>query len=229
MPTPKQLAANRRNAQKSTGPRTSAGQEKVSQNSRTHGLCGAFTVLESENQAQYDDLLERYLQAEQPADDVERELVAKMARHTWMSERAVRLQEACFLVQPLTPEDSANGKQGICVRADIDVYIRYQAAHDRAYQRAANELAKRRKERRQAEIGFASQERKQREEARREAEESRKSERHAIAVATAKLRNQREEIKFGDYLAKVLPPNLDFPSLNPLSSAAAPNTTPPCK
>ena len=220
MSTPKQRAANRANAQKSTGPRTSAGQEKVSQNSRKHGLCGAFTVLASESQAEYDDLLERFLRSEQPADDVERELVAKMARSTWLSERAVRLQEACFLVQPLTPEDSANGKQGICVRVDIDVYIRYQAAHDRAYQRAANELAKRRKDRRQAEFGFVSQKRK-------EAAETRQAEKHSVHLATAQLRKQREEMRLGDAIAKMLPPNFDLNDPNAAFSAAAPRSNPP--
>jgi hypothetical protein len=191
----RKLAANRANAQKSTGPSSSAGREKVSQNSRKHGLCGAFKVLECESQAEYDDLLERYLQSEQPADDVERELVAKMVRHTWTSERAVRLQEACFLVQPRTAEDKANGKEGICVRADLDLYIRYQTAQDRAYQRAAQELARRRKERLQAEVGFASQKRAQAQEEDRHKQQAQRDELHAYKLVTAEVRlhEQRQQ------------------------------------
>ncbi len=55
----RKLAANRANAQKSTGPRSTIGKQTVSQNSRKHGLCGAFKVLEGESQAGYDGLLER--------------------------------------------------------------------------------------------------------------------------------------------------------------------------
>jgi len=38
MATQKQIEANRRNAQRSTGPRTAEGKARASQNSRTHGL-----------------------------------------------------------------------------------------------------------------------------------------------------------------------------------------------
>lgn len=42
MATEKQIAANRRNAQKSTGPRTTEGKETVSRNAVTHGLTSAL-------------------------------------------------------------------------------------------------------------------------------------------------------------------------------------------
>jgi hypothetical protein len=41
MATEKQVAANRRNAQRSTGPRTAAGKSNSSRNSFRHGLSGA--------------------------------------------------------------------------------------------------------------------------------------------------------------------------------------------
>src|SRR5581483_6469297 len=41
--------ANRANAQKSTGPLTEIGRERVSRNARKHGLTGAFEVLEGED------------------------------------------------------------------------------------------------------------------------------------------------------------------------------------
>ncbi len=186
----RKLAANRANAQRSTGPQSASGKEAVSQNRTTHGLCGRFRVLASENQAEYDDLLHRFLQSEQPLDDVERELVAKMARHTWLSERAIRFQEACFLHQPQTAEQHIPDNQGsvrhsIGVVKDIDVYLRYQASHDRAYQRAANELAKRRNDRRLARRGFESQERATAEEIRREERQAQRAELHHLKVATA--------------------------------------------
>jgi hypothetical protein len=142
MPVSKRkLEANRRNAQKSCGPTSRAGKVVSAQNRIAHGLCGKFIVLESECQEDYNDLLERFMQTEKPVDDVERELVAKMARHTWMSERAVRLQEGCILPQPRTEQEAAEGYVNVAVRSDLDLYIRYQTANDRAYARAAAELA----------------------------------------------------------------------------------------
>jgi hypothetical protein len=140
------LEANRENAQKSSGPTSRAGRARAAQNAIKHGLCSKFFVLESENQDEYNALLQRFIDAEKPIDDVEYELVAKMARSTWMSERAVRCQNACFQHHPQTDDHKAESKQNISVREDLDKYLRYQTTHDRAYARAAAELAKRRVE-----------------------------------------------------------------------------------
>ena len=188
----RKLAANRKNAQKSTGPSSTAGKETVSNNAIQHGLCGRFRVLPCEDQAEYNHLVRRFLQAEQPADDVERELVAKMARHTWLSERSIRFQEACFLFQPATPEQQANERQSCGVMKDIHVYVRYQAAHDRAYARASAELARRRKDRQLAERGFESQKRAAAEEERRQKRQSQRDELHPYKVATAELQLEQQ-------------------------------------
>ena len=212
----RKLAANRANAQNSTGPRSAAGLEKVSQNRTVHGLCGRFKVLPSEDQAEYDDLLRRFLHAEQPADDVERELVAKMARHTWLSERSMRFQEACFLFQPQTPEQQANERQSVGVLKDIGVYLRYQAHHDRAYQRAANELAKRRKDRSLAARGFESQERKRKQETRADAQEERRGTRqkqhdelHRYKVAASEFRFEQQRERSFKANSAVHDPEID--------------------
>ena len=178
----RKLEANRRNAQKSSGPTSAVGKARAAQNRISHGLCGKFYVLESESQDDYNDLLERFMKAENPIDDVERELVAKMARHTWMSERAVRLQNACFRPQPRT-EQEKEGYANIAVRSDLDLYLRYQTTNDRAYARAAAELAKRRKERQLAERGFESQKRAAAEEGRREKRQIQRDVRHHTALA----------------------------------------------
>ena len=153
------LEANRENAQKSSGPKSRVGRARAAQNAIKHGLCSKFFVLESENQEHYNALLQRFIDAEKPADDIEYELVAKMVRSTWMSERAVRCQNACFQHQPQTEAEKAESRQGVYVLADLDKFLRYQTTHDRAYARAAAELAKRRKERAAQERGFVSQQR----------------------------------------------------------------------
>ncbi|MFC1737810.1 hypothetical protein ACFL1G_02025 [Planctomycetota bacterium] len=49
MSTEAQILANRRNAQKSTGPRTPRGKAIVSQNAITHGLSARQAVISSES------------------------------------------------------------------------------------------------------------------------------------------------------------------------------------
>jgi hypothetical protein len=215
MPVSKrQLAANRANAQKSTGPTSAAGKEAVSHNAFKHGLCGKFHVLSCEDQSEYDDLFNGFMETEKPFDDVERELVAKMARHTWMSERAVRCQEACFLVQPQTPEEEANRQDGIAVRTDLEMYLRYQAAHDRAYQRASNEVTKRRNERRKAETALFRRNGVERQEERRKAVEIRRAEVHTARMKLAEKKLEGQEMKnlltsaaVAGQLHAVLPPH----------------------
>ena len=216
MPTPKQIAANRRNAEKSTGPKSVETKAKVAQNGVKHGLCAKFRVLEEvEKQENFDAFLNKLMEDEQPVGQAEIELVVKMAEHTWVAKRALRAQNHCFSLQPKTAEQAKNGDIPVEVEVQpLELYMRYHAAHDRAYQRASAELQKRKKARLLAEIGFASQKRA-------EAEESRKAERHAVQIATAKMRKQREEMKLCDAIAKMLPPNFDLSSLDRAFPAAA--------
>ena len=111
-----------------------------------------------------------------------------------LAERATRFQEACFIVMPRTAEQRANLEAEMAVRPELERYMRYQAHHNREYARASAELLKRRKERRQLEIGFESQERAAAQEQRREANENRRVERHKTAVAIDETKLERELI-----------------------------------
>ncbi|MGH9654911.1 MAG: hypothetical protein ACRD6B_15760 [Bryobacteraceae bacterium] len=215
MATAKQIAANRRNSQKSTGPKSVETKAKVAQNGTKHGLCAKFRVLkEVEKQENYDNFLNKLIEDEQPVGQAEIELVVKMAEHTWLAKRALRMQNSCFAPEPKTPEEAKIGAIPVSLDPrELECYVRYHAAQDRAYQRASTELQKRKKARQLAEIGFASQKRA-------EAEESRKAEKHAVHIATANLRKQREEMKLGDAIAKILPPDFDLSSLDQVLSAA---------
>lgn len=54
MATEAQILANRRNAQKSTGPRTPQGKAAVSQNAVKHGLLARQDVINLESQADFE-------------------------------------------------------------------------------------------------------------------------------------------------------------------------------
>jgi hypothetical protein len=93
MATRRQIAANRRNARRSTGPRTPEGKARVAQNSATHGLYSKTNVLISigETEAEYQACLHYQTQQSRPHDAGELALVETMAACMWKRERAWNL------------------------------------------------------------------------------------------------------------------------------------------
>ncbi len=66
MATAAQIAANRRNAQHSTGPRTGEGKAAVRLNSLTHGLRAQEVLLPDEDPAVFEELRESFQQQFNP-------------------------------------------------------------------------------------------------------------------------------------------------------------------
>ena len=160
MATAKQTAANRKNAQHSTGPTSQEGLEASSWiNAWRHGLAvkdhERFGILYDENSDKFDELLSRLTQEHDPTTETEVILVRHMAQSEWLRARALSLQADC-VQDGLAKEDVAK----------LGVLIRYQTTHERAFHRSLKELQSLRKERRNLEIGFESQKLKQATEAR---------------------------------------------------------------
>jgi hypothetical protein len=87
-------------------------------------------------------------------------------------------------------------------RKDLELYIRYQASHDRAYQRYAAELRKFQAELKKAEIGFESQKRREAQdvraaaqETRRENGEKRRQEHHESTVSLNQARLEYQQMQ----------------------------------
>jgi len=92
----KQLDANRRNAEKSTGPRTPEGKATVSLNALQHGLRARRTVIPGENDEAFAQLCAS-LEAEwQPSTPTERALVEQMATTQWILARLARRECEAF-------------------------------------------------------------------------------------------------------------------------------------
>ena len=143
-----QLAANRANAQHSTGPTSEAGREKSSRNATTHGLSGAFRILGWEDGEQFKELVLSLYNEHKPVTDSERRLVDSMTQHFWLMQRALTLQEQ-LLAQPELDHKT------------FSLYLRYQTTNERAYYRAKREFATQRKEQSKQQNGFESQKRQQ--------------------------------------------------------------------
>jgi len=149
MSTDAQLAANRANAQLSTGPTSEAGLAAIAHNNFRHGLTSTFVVLPSEDGAAYDDLVLNLNLEFSPSTETEEILVTGMAQHHWQSQRAMRLQQP-LLAPALETGVAADAKQ-------LGLYLRYQSTHDRAYHKALSQLLRLRSDRRRSQIGFDSQ------------------------------------------------------------------------
>ncbi|MCP4263055.1 MAG: hypothetical protein GY774_36915 [Planctomycetes bacterium] len=92
MTTEAQIIANRRNAKKSTGPRTNKGKTAISQNAVKHGLRGLQTVISSENQADFELYRDRMLSELAPAGSMESMLAERIVSLSWRLKRAGRIQ-----------------------------------------------------------------------------------------------------------------------------------------
>jgi hypothetical protein len=106
--------------------------------------------------------------------------------------RAVRFQNACFLVQPRTEKEKARGTADVAVRTDLALHLRYQTTHDRAYSRAAADLHKHRERKRLAEIGFEREKRAQADEIRKQNQERRRQNEELRREHSAQNRQNRE-------------------------------------
>jgi hypothetical protein len=146
MATPAQIAANRANAQRSTGPRTEEGKLSASQNALRHGLCSGIPIMHDEGDLNYDHLLDALREEFQPVSPNEEILVYKMAEHFFYGKRA-----AYLLAEQLDSNDGGDDNA-----REIGLMMRYHAASDRGYYRALSELRKVQKERPLQEIGSVS-------------------------------------------------------------------------
>ena len=177
MSTQAQILANQANAQLSSGPKTESGKAISSKNNFRHGLTGPFVVLGWESQDQYRALRDELFAEHQPTTITEEALVDDMAQSHWLRKRAVVLQHMCFDSDVAMVEEPK----------DLALYLRYQATHDRAFYKALNQLQKLRAEKRKAEIGFVSQQRRAADEERRTLNDQRKQ--------AHETRRENEEIR----------------------------------
>jgi hypothetical protein len=96
MATKKQIAANRRNAKKSTGPRTPEGKAKSAQNATKHGLLSRQALLADENEAEFVELRMQIHGELAPMGALETVLVNRIAAQQWRLARVPALEAELF-------------------------------------------------------------------------------------------------------------------------------------
>ena len=159
MATLKQIDANRRNAQKSTGPRTDAGRAAVRFNGLTHGLTAETLVLTGESQADFESLLASFEAEHDPATPTEVALVSQLTMAAWRLRRGFHAEASYLTKRILDTRDSANrdytnldASDHIAIAMDrsaqtLNNFSRYESRLERSFYRALNELQRLRKQR----------------------------------------------------------------------------------
>lgn len=159
MPTSeKKIAANRANAQKSTGPKTAEGKARSSRNATCHGLNSKEAVIQNENPDEFEALRRDLLDAYRPADAAESTLVEEVAACFWRLKRVRSMETEAFKLH-CRMSDPILGFG--CGEADFDRIRRYMSTIERAYHRAIDKLQQTQRLRAAREcgpeVGFVSQ------------------------------------------------------------------------
>jgi hypothetical protein len=165
----KQLAANRANAQKSTGPKTQTGKARSAMNSIKHGLATAtVTIVRLEDPKEVGRLIADAVAVYRPVNSQELRAVERIALEQQAMFRSHRLEAGIFtsrlnealdrdhLLFPMTADMTNNIDVAIEQNRNyalaegfdkmarnsttLPLMIRYQAHHERQYRRAIEEF-----------------------------------------------------------------------------------------
>jgi hypothetical protein len=93
------INANRKNAARSTGPRTPAGKSSASKNALRHGLLAKIASLPEADQAEYRTLLEGIEDNWEPKGAMEDELVAQITECAWRNRRLLQVECEAYTYQ----------------------------------------------------------------------------------------------------------------------------------
>jgi hypothetical protein len=163
MPTEKQIAANRQNALRSTGPITPAGKAICAQNARRHQSLAGATVLGSESSRRFLTHITRFYREYRPKTPTEQALVDIMATARWRMQRMAGLEVAAvdYQYQKLRTPDFDKLDVTICATLayreltensrNLDTIYRFEGRLHRQFDRALERLRQLRAERAQAE------------------------------------------------------------------------------
>ncbi len=149
MLTENQLEANRRNALRSTGPRTARGKAHTARNATRHGLNSRELLLPGEDAQQF-ARLQRGVRTElRPQGEVESFLAQRAAAGMWRLNRLLRV-EAHLFGEPEVPALVKGEGPGAVFRCETQLnanafatLLRYETEIERGVYRALHEIERR--------------------------------------------------------------------------------------
>jgi hypothetical protein len=119
MTSHRQIEANRRNALRSTGPRTEVGKQASRRNAVRHGLTAETVISALEDAADY-KAFEAAITADYDARSaVERELVLRLASVLWRLRRATMMEAGLFEIQAENLDYYRKNRELLSISPDI--------------------------------------------------------------------------------------------------------------
>lgn len=152
MTTPRQIEANRLNAQRSTGPNTPGGRARSAFNGLRHGLYAREVVLPGEDREAYDCFLVRLKADMHPRGAVERGLLNMIADLWWRLGRSASIEAGLlnpgWSLDPRAEQRLSGGgplvdtfRVALDDTKTLDALSRYEGRLERALARALNTFA----------------------------------------------------------------------------------------
>jgi hypothetical protein len=189
----RRLAANRANAQLSTGPRTDEGKAKSSLNAVKTGLCGRALLLADEEEARaYREHVERVYEWWTPANVEEQALVQSLADTQWRLESIPGLESALYAQARLRGEPVRQHADATIQRLLLDAQAEVAEAKALKNLRLHERRLRRQYEKDKAELNELRNERLEREEQEQKAEAARQQEEARRQQEAEAARQQQE-------------------------------------
>jgi hypothetical protein len=144
MPTQKQLAANRLNAQKSTGPRSAEGKARSSMNALKTGIDAGNLIIQHESAGRLEALADEYYDRFHPTTPEQRMLVDTLVDSEWLLRRFRRVESQLWQQGfPNVTNAIFDVNLAVAFRKTCDEFSRLQRRIDmtqRHYRNALHEL-----------------------------------------------------------------------------------------
>ncbi len=194
----RRLAANRANAQLSTGPRTAAGKAVSSLNAVKTGLCGRAVLLADEEEARaYQEHVERVVAWWNPDNVEEHALVQSLADTQWRLESIPGLESALYARARQRGEPLLQHPDPTVQRLLLDGQAEVVEAKALKNLRLHEQRLRRQYEQDKAELNALRNARLDREEREREAEDERRQEEaeQQRRQEQARLRKERKQMR----------------------------------
>ena len=135
MSSEKQIAANRGNAKRSTGPNTSGGKARSRMNAWKHGLRAEKIVIAGEEAEDLQAIQRELWEEHQPSPGMETLLVERLAHYAWRMRRALVFEAALLEEGPIRP-----GRLGYADGNALSTLLRYEMAMANASYRTLQQL-----------------------------------------------------------------------------------------
>lgn len=136
MTSQRRLDANRRNAQKSTGPRTPAGKAVVALNAMKHGIFSGETLLAHDSEAEFLAFAKRLRAQLAPVGEMELLLADRIVSTAWRLRRAIVMETGLMAAKA----DLAGFLDSGFERHKWQLVTRYETTLERSLFRTLHEL-----------------------------------------------------------------------------------------